>query len=102
MPKVFNRYHRTASADAIYVGRPTKWGNPYTHQADKATLAEYIVASREEAVAMYRQYIMANPLLLKACQEELKGKDLVCFCAPKACHADILIEIANQTPKETS
>jgi len=26
---------------------------------------------------------------------ELRGKDLVCWCAPKPCHADILLELAN-------
>ncbi len=26
---------------------------------------------------------------------ELKGKDLVCWCAPKACHAETIMEIAN-------
>ena len=30
-----------------------------------------------------------------AIRKELKGKDLVCWCAPKSCHADILLEIAN-------
>jgi hypothetical protein len=28
-------------------------------------------------------------------KRELKGKDLICFCAPKPCHADVLLEIAN-------
>jgi hypothetical protein len=29
---------------------------------------------------------------------ELRGKDLVCWCAPDACHADVLLELANAGP----
>ena len=44
----------------IYIGRPSKWGNPYTHHADKETLAEHIVETREEAIQKYKEYILNN------------------------------------------
>ena len=28
--------------------------------------------------------------------EELKGKDLVCYCKPARCHGDYLLKIANE------
>lgn len=82
----------------VYVGRPTRWGNPFTHQADKKTLAKHIVATREEAVAKYREWITEGEgKWLLQHLPELKGKTLGCWCAPKACHADVLLELANKT-----
>ncbi len=76
----------------IYIGRPTKWGNPFSHK--KETLAQYIVGSREQAVASYREWIKTQPELLKDLGE-LKGKVLACWCKPHACHGDVLLELAN-------
>lgn len=78
---------------AVYIGRPSLWGNPFSHQ--EGTSATYKVASREEAIAAYRLYLMDHPELMERARKELRGKDLVCWCAPKACHGDILLEIAN-------
>lgn len=93
--KVLNK--RTAKADelrnAVYVGRPTKWGNPFSHL--HGTLAQFEVASRDEAVARYREWLLSQPALVEAAKRELKGRDLVCWCAPEACHADVLLEVAN-------
>lgn len=99
MPKVYNKHHKDAPPDAVYVGRPTKWGNPYSH-IPAGNLARVYVESREDAVEKYRHYILMrlhNPDdILSEQLSELKGKDLVCWCAPKPCHADILLEIANK------
>lgn len=51
--------------------------------------------TREGVVAAYRQYLLMQPKLYIAARTELAGKDLVCFCAPEACHGDVLLEIAN-------
>jgi len=82
----------------VYIGRPSKWGNPFTHIADKHTLAEYLVSSREEAIAAYKKWILTQPYLL-ASLSELKGKTLGCWCHPKACHGDFLVQLANNTEK---
>lgn len=77
----------------VYCGRGSKWGNPYTHIKDRETLAEFIVATRKEAIDKYREYILNKPELL-ADLHELKDKRLGCFCAPnKNCHCDILVEL---------
>jgi hypothetical protein len=71
--------------NTVYVGRPTKWGNPF--KPDEI--------GREEAVARYRAYIADSPLAEEA-KRELRGKHLSCWCSLDGpCHADILIEIAN-------
>lgn len=92
MPKVYNKHHKNAPSDAVYVGRPTKWGNPFSHLPD--TKAAFQVESREEAVRYYRNMLSEEDHQM--IKRELKGKDLVCWCAPKACHADVLLEIANE------
>jgi len=79
----------------IYIGRPSKWGNPFTHIAGKATKAKYIVDSREEAIEKYREWISAQTNLLSSLHE-LEGKTLGCWCAPNNCHGDILIELINK------
>lgn len=93
--KVYNKRHYDVPSAAVYVGRPTKWGNPFTH-LEKGTLAEHKVATREESVSRFEQYLLERPELLAAAKRELKGKSLVCWCAPKSCHADILMKHANQ------
>lgn len=78
----------------VYIGRPSKWGNPFTHLQDKSTKAQFIVATREEAIEKYREWILKQPELLNDLKE-LKGKTLGCWCKPQACHGDILVELIN-------
>lgn len=87
MPKVWNKRDKNCPKDAIYVGRPSKWGNPYKISID---------GTREEVIELYKKWL-SNQRYLNL--EELKGKDLVCWCKPLPCHADILLELAN---KETT
>lgn len=94
MPEVFNKY-KNPPPGAVYIGRPTKWGNPFTHLVGK-TKAEFLVKDREESVASFRTWFLAQPELVAAVKKELKGKDLICWCKPASCHGDVLIEIANQ------
>lgn len=86
MPRVWNKRDTNVPKDAIYVGRPSKWGNPYRLYAD---------GSRGEVIALFKAHIEAAPAFLEMIHRELKGKDLVCWCAPLPCHADVLLEIAN-------
>lgn len=89
-PRVWNKRDPNVPADAVYVGRPTKWGNPFKISPRM---------SRKDAVEMYRKWIghhdNAGFLISADAVVELRGKHLVCWCAPLACHADILLEIAN-------
>ena len=69
----------------IYIGRPSKWGNPYEIGRD---------GNREEVVEKYRKFILGREDLLLDLPS-LKGKTLGCWCAPKACHGDVLERLAN-------
>lgn len=81
----------------VYIGRPSKWGNPFVIAKGDgpASDGQTVVLTREEAVARYREYIESKPFLMAEAQRELRGKILGCWCAPKACHGDILLRIAN-------
>lgn len=99
-PKILNRKTDTIPDDAVYVGRPGKWGNPYTHL--ERSEGQYKVSSRDEAIESYEKYIQyridTEPDFLNMLVEELNGKDLVCWCSPKRCHAEVLLKYANPFP----
>lgn len=69
----------------VYVGRGSKWGNPYPVGDDR---------TREEAIFLFKRYFRENDELILALPE-LRGKTLGCYCAPKDCHGDFLALIAN-------
>jgi hypothetical protein len=91
MTTVVNKYHKLPYD--VYIGRGSKWGNPYSHLP--STLAKYKVATREEAVEAYREWIKTQPDLLDALVE-LKDKVLCCYCKPAVCHGDILAMMADK------
>ena|SRR5215510_6961352 len=68
--------------NGVYIGRGTKWGNPFVIGKD---------GTREECVAKYRKALWQNKQLLAEAGRELRGKKLLCFCAPQACHGDVLV-----------
>lgn len=67
----------------VYIGRPGKWGNPFCVGED---------GTREEVISKYKEYILSRPKLL-AQLHELKDKVLGCWCKPKPCHGDVLVEL---------
>lgn len=67
----------------LYIGRPSKWGNPFEIGKD---------GTGNEVIEKYRQYILNTPELLNALPE-LKGKTLGCWCHPQKCHGDVLVEL---------
>lgn len=97
--RVYNKHYESPKGPSVYIGRPSKWGNPFSHL--KNTKAEFKVADREEAVSEYKHYILNHKALLKDLHE-LKGKSLVCWCKPAPCHGDILLELANGTEFTTT
>jgi len=78
-------HNRRARFD-VYIGRPSKWGNPFEIGRD---------GTREQVIAKYEKWLAEQPHLLAALGE-LRGKVLGCWCAPLACHGEVLARIANQ------
>lgn len=86
-PQVWNKHHRNAPVNAVYIGRGSPWGNPFVIGAD---------GDRDEVIAKHEAMVRADPLLQVRIREQLAGRDLVCFCAPRACHGDLLLRLANE------
>ncbi len=78
---------------AVYVGRPGKWGNPF--RVNFAT-------SRAQCCAYFRGALLNSKMAgsdMPTMRDvmELRGKDLACWCRlDQECHADVLLEIANE------
>lgn len=70
----------------IYIGRGSKWGNPFKIGRD---------GTREEVISKYYYYILKQYDLMDQL-DELYDKRLGCFCAPLACHGDILKSLAEE------
>ena len=84
----------------VYVGRPSEWGNPFSHKEN--TIAQYRVASVEQALKAYEEWVKSSPGMLERIRSELSGKVLGCWCRPAKgfrgkylCHAQFLASIAN-------
>ena len=95
--KVLNKHVHGIPKGAVYIGRGSMWGNPFTSIQRGTTKAITVVATREESIEQYRQWLknqIRSGCISKQELAELYGKDLVCFCAPKPCHGDILIKAA--------
>ena len=71
----------------VFIGRPSKWGNPFRIGKD---------GTREEVIEKFRKYFFSRPELMEAARRELKGKVLGCFYFPLGCHGDILASFVNK------
>lgn len=82
---------------AVYVGRPTRWGNPL--QAGEVLTSESgyaVTLSPAQVVAWYRHWIFST-FRLETFLAPLRGHDLACWCSlDQPCHADVLLELANR------
>lgn len=77
-------------ANTLYVGRPTRWGNPFPVDGTR---------THNEAVDQHRAWIMQpeQAELRQAVRRDLHGKNLACWCREgETCHADVLLQIANE------
>jgi hypothetical protein len=127
MPKRIQR-KRTAGwrmpDGAVYVGRPSRWGNPITIERHSVlgsplwtvwasdvgpVISNHNTDAEARAVAVDRFAAWLRADVVPAVDAarhswirehiaELAGKDLACWCPlDQPCHADVLLEIANPT-----
>lgn len=70
----------------VYIGRPSKWGNPFVIGRD---------GTRDDVVIKYEEWLRTNIDLLDSLWE-LRGKILGCWCSPERCHGEVLLKLANK------
>jgi hypothetical protein len=90
-------------AGAVYVGRPSRWGNPFRIGETYPFLRGGVtVRDAEQAVKFFADWV--EDIRYWDAEEErfgapitaLRGHDLACWCRPEwPCHADVLLELAN-------
>jgi len=73
----------------IYIGRPSKWENPFKIGVD---------GTRSEVIKLYEEYVRNNKYLMESLPE-LEGKILGCWCYPKRCHGEVLIKLLDELGK---
>ncbi len=85
MCEVLNKHRLGTPTGAVYIGRGSPWGNPFKIGPD---------GDRAAVVAKHEAWLRGRHELLRTIGE-LRGRDLVCFCAPATCHGDLLLRLAN-------
>ena len=101
MYQVLNKYKSGIPKGAVYIGRPSKWGNPF--EIGKDGDRDLVVEKFEKWLTTGESFGNINALeekrqsILRSLNE-LSNKDLVCFCAPKKCHGDVLIKMCDFKP----
>jgi hypothetical protein len=92
--------------NTVYVGRPTKWGNPYKVSGWFIPQGEIITnpfnpkremcKTHQQAVDLYKSWVRRELEYKRLNIKDITGKNLSCFCPlDKPCHVDVLLEIAN-------
>ena len=86
----------------VYIGRKSRsapkettgeWGNPFA-------MKNQTYAERKRVIQEYERWLLAQPALVQRARQELRGRVLGCYCAPKACHGDVLARVANSDAAE--
>ena len=71
------------SDEHVYIGRPGIYGNPYRLGSD---------GNLDTILSKYRNHLIINNIDL----EPLRGKVLGCWCKPKRCHGDVILELLGE------
>ncbi len=93
MNQILNKKHDVIPKDAVYIGRPSKWGNPFEIGND---------GTRSEVLEKYTKWILQNPDLIQQAKVEIGNRPMVCWCSPAKCHAEILSKLIHDEPVEVT
>lgn len=79
------------SENTVYIGRPSKWGNPFKIGRD---------GDREQCLALFKASLIkrmkVGEAVIEQIKKELKGKNVACWCSvDQVCHGDVLLKLAN-------
>lgn len=86
---IYNKHRpQHVPKDAVLVDRTTKYGN-HAYRMKTATRTE-----RLWAMLAFARYLKSSPELIADIRKNLRGRDLVCWCTPFDCHAEIIQGVA--------
>jgi len=89
VPRVLNQHRDGRPAGAVYIGRPSPFGNPFAIGRD---------GNRDAVMDKYITWLGNQLQLVTHARRALAGKDLVCWCAPSRCHGHVLRDLALGLP----
>ena len=102
MLSIVNKYSHAATPNDVYIGRPSLFGNPFSHMDETGAVIQ--VATREQAVQAYEDWLLGRAYtdfqqdrrhsILEALPG-LRDKTLVCWCAPRLCHGSVLARLVD-------
>ena len=90
---ILNQATDTIASGDVYVGRPSPLGNPFEIGPD---------GGRAEVIQKYATWLEGrlrdrDAVVLTALMSIRPGQSLVCHCAPKRCHAEVIAQVLNRT-----
>lgn len=85
-PTLWNYRDPNCPPDAVNIGRPSRWGNPYIINVKQGR-------DRATVIRLYKEWLMYQLRKDTTFLEPLRGKHLYCWCKPQACHGDMIIDI---------
>ncbi|MET8080065.1 DUF4326 domain-containing protein [Streptomyces sp. NPDC005303] len=109
--------HTTSPLGAVYIGRPTRFGNPFVlapaasrrgglldmwaveYKGRKLGRWDTSAAARAEAADRYARWIgePEQADTLRLFRALLAGRDLACWCPEgEPCHGDVLLDLVNR------
>lgn len=92
---VFNRNDLPKSGTYTYIGRGSIWGNPVKIGDLTPYTESPKTMGREDVIIEYLNYFIAKRSLHKELHKLRNNDGVTCYCAPKACHGDILTAFAD-------
>jgi hypothetical protein len=78
---VLNKKTHGIPTGATYIGRGSAWGNPFVMGRD---------GDRESVIRKFEVYARQRLVEEPDWLAPLRGRDVVCFCAPLACHGHVI------------
>ena len=94
---IVNKLTHSPTPNDVYIGRKGSWGNPYVigqHGNRQAVVRRYT----DHLKRLVRESLKGDRRLVRDLAE-LEGKTLVCFCKPKLCHGDVLVNASKWAVK---
>ncbi len=81
LARVLNKKTHGIPAGATYIGRGSPWGNPFPMVRE---------SDRESVIRQFEVYARDRLVREPDWLAPLRGRDIVCFCAPRACHGHVI------------